>query len=85
MIITHGEKKLHICSKSQINKTIIQILIQMELSTFTNASQKLIQIQVKTLTLTTNANANGVGYSVIRERGGAESEQANTKTRKTIK
>ena len=45
----------------------------------------MIQIQVKTLTLTTNANANGVGYSVIRERGGAESERANTKTRKTIK
>ena len=42
-------------------------------------------MQAQILTLTTNANANGVGYSVIRERGGAESEQANTKTRKTTK
>ena len=51
----------------------------------TISSRKLIQMQAQTLTITTNANANGVGYSVIRERGGAESEQANTKTRKTIK
>ena len=42
-------------------------------------------MQAQILTLTTNANANGVGYSVIRERGGAGSERANTKTRKTIK
>ena len=51
----------------------------------TIASQKIdTNTSENTLTLTTNANANGVGYSVIRERGGAGSERANTKTRKTI-
>ena len=49
----------------------VKTLIQLQ-------AKKLIQIEAKTLTLTTNANANGVGYSVIRERGGAGTERANT-------